>query len=291
MRGPEAVREPDRGAYAKCAPLARLNGAQGPVRRRKRCRMSSTQRSPSKPDCCRRTHYLHRCCPIRNSRNWQFITRPTRPGVEFQCRPGRDRHLSAPGEGQRRGGRGGACVAGEHLRSSGFQFVRFFNQHGFHRWFPVSYRLGSFSACAQIYHQRSYLSDEFLIGHPGVDHINLSYEDSEAVLAYEFFGFRLYGSGGYILRSEPDLAPTHGQVGLEFRWPRLFADLHVLAVGDFQAYEALDWAVDSSLHAFGFVRRSAQGARSARSWSISTASRPVTSFIISGCNIQASVCS
>ncbi|HEX2237821.1 MAG TPA: DUF1207 domain-containing protein, partial [Gammaproteobacteria bacterium] len=172
-----------------------------------------------------------------------------------------------------------------HLDSTSFDFLINTN---FIVDFPVSYRLGSFSACAQIYHQRSHLSDEFLIGHPGVDHINLSYEDSEAVLAYEFFGFRLYGSGGYILRSEPDLAPTHGQVSLEFRWPRLFADLHVLAVGDFQVYEALDWAVDSSLHAFGFVRRSAQGARSARSWSISTASRPVTSFIISGCNIQVS---
>jgi hypothetical protein len=52
-----------------------------------------------------------------------------------------------------------------HLDSSSFDFLI---NTDFIVDFPVSYRLGSFSACAQIYHQNSHLSDEFLIGHPGL---------------------------------------------------------------------------------------------------------------------------
>jgi hypothetical protein len=111
---------------------------------------------------------------------------------------------------------------------------------------PLSYRLGAFSARAEVSHQSSHLGDEFLLDHPNVNRINLSYEDAELLLAYDLLGFRLYGGGGYIFSSEPDLEPAHWRGGLEFRWPRLIAGLDLVAAGDFQEFEEQDWAVDRS---------------------------------------------
>jgi hypothetical protein len=119
---------------------------------------------------------------------------------------------------------------------------------------PISYRLGRFSARAQVYHQSSHLGDEFLISNPNVKRINLSYEDADLLLAYEFFGFRLYGGGGYIFRSKPDLDPAHWQGGLEFRWPHLFAGLDLVAAGDFQGFEKQNWEIDQS-YALGLAYR------------------------------------
>jgi hypothetical protein len=114
---------------------------------------------------------------------------------------------------------------------------------------PVSYRLGSFSARAQVYHQSSHLGDELVLGNPDIDRVNLSFEDSELLLAYELSGFRLYGGGGYLLRSEPDLDPVHGQLGVEFRWPELIGGFDLVAAGDFQTFEKQDWEVNRSYQA------------------------------------------
>jgi hypothetical protein len=112
--------------------------------------------------------------------------------------------------------------------------------------FPLSFRRGSFSARAQVYHQSSHLGDELLLGNPNIDRVNLSFEDTELLLAYELFGFRLYGGGGYLIRSEPDLDPARWQGGLEFRWPKSIGGLDLVAAGDFQAFEEQDWDVNQS---------------------------------------------
>jgi hypothetical protein len=97
-----------------------------------------------------------------------------------------------------------------------------------------------------------------LLDNPGVNRINLSYEDAELLVAYEFRGFRLYGGGGYIVRSEPELKPAHWQGGLEFRRSHVIADLDLVAAGDFQGFEEQDWAVDQS-YALGLAYQSASG--------------------------------
>ncbi len=112
--------------------------------------------------------------------------------------------------------------------------------------FPLSYRMGAFSARAQVYHQSSHLGDELLLGASNIDRINLSFEDTEMLLAYEIFGLRLYGGGGYLIRSEPDLAPARWQGGLEFRWPGLLWGPDLIAASDVQAFEEQDWDVNQS---------------------------------------------
>jgi len=63
---------------------------------------------------------------------------------------------------------------------------------------PLSYRKGPWSYVVRVYHQSSHLGDEFILGNPGVDRVNLSYEDLEALVSYEWERWRVYGGGGYL---------------------------------------------------------------------------------------------
>ena len=81
---------------------------------------------------------------------------------------------------------------------------------------PLSYRKGPRSYVVRLYHQSSHLGDEFLLSSSGIERVNLSYEDLEALAAYEYESFRFYAGGGYILKSEPKLEPWHAQIGVEY---------------------------------------------------------------------------
>lgn len=117
---------------------------------------------------------------------------------------------------------------------------------------PVSLRRGPFSYLARVYHQSSHLGDEFLIGNPNVPRINLSYEDFEVLTSYEWKQWRLYGGGGTILNSEPNLDPLHAQGGVEYRRPSPFSNWQMVGAADVQASEALDWQGNASFQ-FGFA--------------------------------------
>ncbi len=106
---------------------------------------------------------------------------------------------------------------------------------------PVSYRSGPWSVLARIYHQSSHLGDEFLLGNPGIRRVNLSYEDFEVLASLDLNSIRVYGGGGYILNSEPDLKPWHFQTGLEGRKENLLGSLDGVAAADFQTHEERDW--------------------------------------------------
>lgn len=120
---------------------------------------------------------------------------------------------------------------------------------------PVSYRKGPWSFLWRIYHQSSHLGDEFILGSPGFNRVNLSYEDLEFLASYEWERWRLYGGGGYILNSEPDLAPKHLQGGVEYVKTRAAGRLSFIAAADVQASEELDWRRSRSYQA-GFELRS-----------------------------------
>ena len=106
---------------------------------------------------------------------------------------------------------------------------------------PLSYRNGPWSYLARIYHQSSHLGDEFLLGNPGINRINLSYEDAELLVSLDLNSLRLYGGGGYIFHSEPKLAPWHAQGGVEGRKENVIGNLDLVAAADLQAHEERDW--------------------------------------------------
>jgi len=113
--------------------------------------------------------------------------------------------------------------------------------------FPLSYRKGPWSFLARVYHQSSHLGDEFILGNPGIDRVNLSYEDFEALVSYEWERWRVYGGGGYLLSSEPALAPRHLHGGAEYIAPGALGKLDFIAAADVRAAEELDWQRSHSL--------------------------------------------
>jgi hypothetical protein len=120
---------------------------------------------------------------------------------------------------------------------------------------PISYRRGPWSYLIRLYHQSSHLGDEFILGNPGIDRVNLSYEDLEALVSYEWERWRVYGGGGYLVHSEPDLAPKQVHGGVEYAKPRALGRLNFIAAADLRASEELDWGRSRSYQA-GFEYRS-----------------------------------
>ncbi len=126
--------------------------------------------------------------------------------------------------------------------------------------FPLTFRKNDFSARLRLYHQSSHLGDEFLLGSPGLPRINLSFEEMEFLMSYEWRYFRVYGGVGYLVRREPELDRFRAQYGTELRWPihRWFYERFVpyplfwVMGGDFKQYQQHDYDLDYSLKA-GFV--------------------------------------
>lgn len=124
---------------------------------------------------------------------------------------------------------------------------------------PVSWRSGAFSSRVRFYHQSSHLGDEFLLGSPGIPRVNLSFEEVEALLAYDYWWVRVYAGGGYLIHREPPgLDRLRAQWGIEFRGPAqhwsllekaIKGSLAIIPVfgADFKTIEELNWVVNSNV--------------------------------------------
>jgi hypothetical protein len=66
---------------------------------------------------------------------------------------------------------------------------------------PLTWRRGSFSARARMYHQSSHLGDELILGGNAPRRIDLSFETVDFLAAWEYGGWRAYGGGAYVWRS------------------------------------------------------------------------------------------
>jgi Protein of unknown function (DUF1207) len=115
--------------------------------------------------------------------------------------------------------------------------------------FPLSYRKGPWSFLVRLYHQSSHLGDEFLLGNPGVNRVNLSYEELEGLASYEWERWRVYGGGGYLVHAEPDLAPKQLHGGVEYVRPRAAGRFDFVAAVDLRSSEELGWRTSRSYQA------------------------------------------
>jgi len=121
---------------------------------------------------------------------------------------------------------------------------------------PVAARYGRLTTQLRLSHQSSHLGDEFLLRNR-TERINLSFEELDLLLSFDALDWlRLYGGGGFIVRSEPHLDPWSLQAGLEMTSPKpLLGDLlFPIAALDFQTAEESGWDDDYSLRA-GFELR------------------------------------
>ena len=117
--------------------------------------------------------------------------------------------------------------------------------------FLGSYRKDRFSAIMRLQHQSSHLGDEFLLNNPQISRVNLSYEEFDTKLSYEFLEWlRLYGGGGLIIRRSPEnLGRVTTQWGAELASIRTFLEgrLRPVAYADFQCNERTNWQVGRSI--------------------------------------------
>lgn len=66
---------------------------------------------------------------------------------------------------------------------------------------PLTWRRGSFSARARMYHQSSHLGDELILGGNAPRRIELSFETVDFLAAWQYGGWRAYAGGAYVWRS------------------------------------------------------------------------------------------
>lgn len=119
----------------------------------------------------------------------------------------------------------------------------------------VTGRRGPWSARLRFFHQSSHLGDELLLNNPGVERVNLSFETLDALLSLDGrmrrVLWRLYGGGGYIVRSSSELERGVAQWGVELRGPMWDAGdetlFRLLAAGDFRSFRERDWRTTASV--------------------------------------------
>jgi hypothetical protein len=123
---------------------------------------------------------------------------------------------------------------------------------------PVTWRKGNWSTRLRYYHQSSHLGDEFLLGRPGFNRLNLTFEEVEAIVSYDYKWARLYAGGGVLVHREPaSIDRNRVQWGFEARAPSMrtrilgsFLDklilTPVLSV-DFKSFEELRWTINTNL--------------------------------------------
>jgi len=123
---------------------------------------------------------------------------------------------------------------------------------------PVTWRKGNWSTRLRYYHQSSHLGDEFLLGRPGFNRLNLTFEEVEAIVSYDYKWARLYAGGGVLVHREPaSIDRNRVQWGFEARAPSMrtrilgsFLDKLIvtpmLAV-DFKSFEELRWTINTNL--------------------------------------------
>lgn len=120
--------------------------------------------------------------------------------------------------------------------------------------FPLTWRHGKTSGRLRLYHQSSHLGDEFILN-AAPERINLSFESLEALLAYDFGPFRIYGGGEVLLHREPaDLDRLMAHAGVEYFSAQPAPLLPGLRgrpfIGlDIKSYQEHIWNLDSSLRA------------------------------------------
>jgi len=108
--------------------------------------------------------------------------------------------------------------------------------------FPLSYRKGPWAYVLRLYHQSSHLGDEFILGNPGVNRVNVSYEGLEFLTSHEWDRIRVYGGGGYLINSSTDLDPLTAHGGIEYQHPRAVGEFDLIAAMDVRSSEEVDWA-------------------------------------------------
>jgi hypothetical protein len=133
--------------------------------------------------------------------------------------------------------------------------------------FPLSYRNGSWSARARLFHQSSHLGDEFLLQPQKpelkVTRMNLSFETIELLGAWEWEGLQFTAGPSYILHTDTDLKRSSVQASIDYqsRKPVFKPTIRLFAGVLCHAWEETDWNPDVNVKAGVNIRSPYAGKR------------------------------
>lgn len=115
----------------------------------------------------------------------------------------------------------------------------------------LSMRSGRFTGLLRFFHQSSHVGDEYLLRN-NPKRVNLSYEGIDTILSFDLNeAIRVYGGGGVLVHTVPNLDPLSAQTGLELEspWAVLGDIVRPVAGADLRWAEQDDWHMDVSLRA------------------------------------------
>jgi hypothetical protein len=115
---------------------------------------------------------------------------------------------------------------------------------------PLSWRRGNLSARARVYHQSSHLGDELILGGNAPRRLNLSFQAVDALAAWQYAGWRLYGGGGYAFTSSAPLYDKTGSAQLGFDYvasSSWLLGMRLTGGVDVKWLEAADWRSGTSV--------------------------------------------
>lgn len=114
---------------------------------------------------------------------------------------------------------------------------------------PLTYREDAWSVRSRIFHISSHLGDEFILNNNVNERFDLSFEAIDTIVSHEWERLRLYGGGGYIIRTTAGLDRGLAQAGAEYRTNDVIGDLDLSFAADLKALEGLDWTINQTYQA------------------------------------------
>lgn len=114
---------------------------------------------------------------------------------------------------------------------------------------PLTYRQNAWSVRSRIYHISSHLGDEFILNNDLDDRLDISFEALDTIVSHEWEKLRVYGGGGYILRTTEGLEKGILQAGTEWRTNDIIGELDLSLAIDLKTLESLDWTVNQTYQA------------------------------------------
>lgn len=120
---------------------------------------------------------------------------------------------------------------------------------------PLTFRAGNWSVRSRYFHMSSHLGDEYILHENIRERLDISFEAADTIISHDWKQVRLYGGGGYLVRTSTDLKRGILQAGGEWRIKDAIGTLDLSLAADYKLMAAQDWTPNQSYQAaFIFAR-------------------------------------
>lgn len=114
---------------------------------------------------------------------------------------------------------------------------------------PLTFRKGNWSVRSRYFHMSSHLGDEYILNENIRKRLDLSFEAADTIISHDWKNVRLYGGGGYLVRTSTNLERGILQAGGEWRIKDVVNELDLSLGADYKSFAAQDWTVNQSYQA------------------------------------------